>query len=70
VSLADQARGLGNVARKELIQTLRDKRMVFLLAFAPVMQLVLAVNLDVDHIPTVICDQDHTQRSRALVAAI
>ncbi len=73
MSLADQARGLGNVARKELIQTLRDKRMVFILAVAPVVQLVLlgyAVNLDVDHIPSAVCDQDHTHASRSLVAEI
>ena len=61
---------LVNVMRKELIQTLRDRRMVFTLLLAPLIQLVMfgyAVNLDVDHIPTVVCDQDRTPESRALV---
>jgi len=67
----DGLRGVGNVARKELLQALRDRRMVFLLVVAPIIQLMLlgyAVNLDVDHIPAVICDQDRTEQSRALVA--
>lgn len=62
-----------NVMRKELIQTLRDRRMVASLIIAPVLQLVVfgyAVNLDVDHIPTVVCDQDQTQASRNLVQAL
>lgn len=73
MSAADVLRGLGNVSRKELLQTLRDRRMVFILVFAPIFQLVLlgyAVNLDVDHIPTVVCDQDGTRESRALARAI
>ena len=69
----DGLRSLANVTRKEMLQTLRDKRLVFILVFAPIMQLVLlgyAVNLDVDHIPTVVCDQDHTEASRRLVSAL
>lgn len=61
-----------NVVKKELIQTLRDRRMVFLLVAAPLIQLVgfgYAVNLDVDRIPSVVCDQDHTPASRELVEA-
>lgn len=72
MSLVDGLRSLGNVTRKEMLQTLRDRRLVFILVLAPIMQLVLlgyAVNLDVDHIPTVVCDQDDTPASRALVAA-
>jgi ABC-2 type transport system permease protein len=63
-------RAIGNVAHKEILQTLRDKRLVFILVVAPIIQLVLlgyAVNLDVDHIPTVVCDQDRTQQSRELI---
>lgn len=59
-----------NVVRKELRQTLRDRRMVSSLVIAPVLQLVLfgyAINLDVDGIPTVVCDQDDTPQSRDLV---
>jgi ABC-2 type transport system permease protein len=64
---------LVNVMRKELIQTLRDRRMVFTLMLAPLIQLVMfgyAVNLDVDHIPTIVCDQDRTPESRDLVAQL
>lgn len=66
-------RAVGNVARKELLQTLRDRGLVFILVVAPIFQLVVlgyAVNLDVDHIPTVVCDQDRTEQSRALVDAM
>lgn len=59
-----------NVVRKELRQTLRDRRMASSLIIAPVLQLALfgyAINLDVDRIPTVVCDQDHTPQSRDLV---
>lgn len=66
-------RGLANVARKELIQTLRDRRVLFMLVMAPAIQLVLfgfAVNFEVDHIPTAIVDQDHTEQSRALAQAL
>jgi ABC-2 type transport system permease protein len=61
---------LFNVVRKELRQTLRDRRMVISLVVAPVLQLVVfgyAINLDVDRVPTVVCDQDATPRSRDLV---
>jgi ABC-2 type transport system permease protein len=61
-----------NVVKKELLQTLRDPRMVFLLVAAPIIQLVgfgYAVNLDVDRVPTVVCDQDDTPSSRELVQA-
>ncbi len=65
-------RSLLNVAKKEMIQTLRDRRMLFTLIAAPAIQLIgfgYAVNLDVDHIPTVVCDQDRTETSRGLVQA-
>jgi ABC-2 type transport system permease protein len=61
---------LYNVMRKELIQVLRDRRMIVMLVIAPVIQLVIfgyALDLDVDHIPTVVCDQDHTPESRELI---
>jgi len=61
-----------NVVKKEFIQALRDRRMVFLLVAAPLIQLVgfgYAVNLDVDRIPSVVCDQDRTPASRELVEA-
>ena len=58
---------------KELRQAFRDKRMTMLLLVAPVIQLILlgyAVDLEVDRIPTVICDQDRSRESRDLSAAL
>jgi ABC-2 type transport system permease protein len=54
------------VIKKELRQTARDKRMLFLLVAVPVIQLFIfanAVNLDVDHVPTVVVDLVKSQRS-------
>jgi ABC-2 type transport system permease protein len=65
-------RALLNVIRKELAQTLRDRRIVFMLIAAPVIQLVIfgfAVDMDVDRIPTAVCDQDNTVESRELIGA-
>jgi ABC-2 type transport system permease protein len=55
------------VVRKEVLQTLRDRRVMFMLLFAPFLQtLVLgfAVDFDVDRVPTVVADQDRSQESR------
>lgn len=60
------------VMRKEMRQAFRDKRMVALLLFVPIVQMTVlgyAVDLEVDHIPTVVCDQDRTAASRELAAA-
>lgn len=68
-SLASLVLSLHNIVRKEIVQALRDKRMLFMLVAAPVIQLVMlgyAVNLDVDKIPTVVCDEDETEASRDL----
>jgi ABC-2 type transport system permease protein len=61
------------VMLKEFRQTFRDRRMVAMLLIAPVVQLILlgfAVDLEVDHIPTVIVDLDQTRESRELGAAL
>jgi ABC-2 type transport system permease protein len=61
-----------NVMKKELRQTLRDRRMLGTILVGPVLQLVVfgyAIDLDVDRIPTVVCDQDATPQSRDLVQA-
>ncbi|MFC1642603.1 ABC transporter permease [Myxococcota bacterium] len=61
------------VMLKELRQAFRDRRMAVLLVIMPVVQLTLlgyAVDLEVDHIPTVICDLDRTRASRELAAAM
>jgi ABC-2 type transport system permease protein len=55
------------VVRKEVFQTLRDRRVMFMLLFAPFLQtLVLgfAVDFDVDRVPTVVADQDRSAESR------
>jgi ABC-2 type transport system permease protein len=61
------------VMKKELRQAFRDRRMAALLLFVPVVQLILlgyAVDLEVDHVPTVICDLDRSQSSRELASAL
>jgi ABC-2 type transport system permease protein len=61
------------VIKKELRQTFRDRRMVFLLVLAPILQLTLlgyAVDLDVREIPTAVHDLDHTRTSRELIAGL
>jgi ABC-2 type transport system permease protein len=61
------------VMTKELRQAFRDRRMLVLLLVAPVVQLTLlgyAVDLEVDHIPTVVCDLDRTAQSRSLLAGL
>jgi len=55
---------------KEFRQTFRDKRMVALFVVAPVLQLIVfgySVNLEVEHVPTLVADEDHTPESRELV---
>ncbi|HEX9292004.1 MAG TPA: ABC transporter permease [Anaeromyxobacteraceae bacterium] len=65
-------RGLGlvqyrAVVRKEAFQTLRDRRIMFLLVMAPLIQTVLfgfAVDFDVDRVPTAVVDLDGSAASR------
>lgn len=55
---------------KELIQTLRDKRMRITLIVPPILQLIVfgyAANLDVKHIRTAFRDLDQTVESRDLI---
>lgn len=47
------------VVTKEVRQTVRDRRMMFMLLFVPAVQLIVfvnAANLDVDRVPTVVVD--------------
>ncbi len=65
-------RSLLIVLNLEMSQTLRDRRMLATLIVSPVLQLVVfgyAIDLDVDRIPTVVCDQDGTPGSRDLTQA-
>ncbi len=59
---------LAAVFRKEVRQTVRDRRVMFMLVVAPLLQTVVfgfAVNFDVDRIPTVVVDRDGSAESRA-----
>ncbi|HEY6005894.1 MAG TPA: ABC transporter permease [Anaeromyxobacter sp.] len=58
---------LAAVFRKEVRQTIRDRRIMFLLIVAPLIQTIIlgaAVNFDVDRVPTVVVDRDGTSESR------
>ena len=55
------------VLRKETLQTVHDRRLMFMLMFAPVLQLIVfgyAIDFKVDRLPTVIADLDHSPQSR------
>ncbi len=66
------ARALGRVqylavVRKEVLQTLRDRRIMFMLVAAPFIQTVVlgfAVNFDVDQVPAAVADMDRSAESR------
>ncbi len=61
------------IMRKELTQTVRDKRMLGIMLVAPVVQVIVfgyAVNLDLSAQPVVIADLDHSQASREAGRAI
>jgi ABC-2 type transport system permease protein len=62
-------RGFGAVIRKEARQLLRDGGALRLTLVVPLIQLVLfgLIDTNVRHVPTVVCDQSHTQESRQLV---
>ena len=57
------------MARKELLHILRDPRSLAAALLQPLIMLLLfgyALSLDVDRIPTMIYDLDHTPRERAI----
>jgi ABC-2 type transport system permease protein len=62
-------RRIREIVRKELIQTLRERRMRVILFVPPMLQLLMfgyAVNLDLDNARIAWFDQDRTPRSREL----
>ncbi|HLX09045.1 MAG TPA: ABC transporter permease [Thermoanaerobaculia bacterium] len=62
--------GLWRVIVKELFQLRHDRKMIPVLIVGPLFQMLAlgyAANTDVDHIPTVLVDQDRTPASRTLV---
>jgi len=61
------------VLQKEFIQTLRDRSTLLLMLGMPLLQLFMlgyAVDMNVEHIPTVVADQSLDVYSRAYVAAM
>jgi ABC-2 type transport system permease protein len=56
------------VFRKEVLQTLSDRRVMFLIVVAPLIQTMVfgfAVDFDVDRVPTVVVDPDRSSESRS-----
>ena len=61
------------VTLKEIRQTVRDRRVVAILLIVPAVQLGVfgaAVDFDVDRVPTVVVDHDHTEVSRTFAAEL
>ena len=61
------------VLQKEFIQTLRDRGTLILMLGMPLLQLFMlgyAVDMNVEHIPTVVADQSLDVHSNAYVAAM
>ena len=60
------------VARKEIIQVLRDPRSLMVVLLMPLMQMALlgyGVNLDIKHVPICVFDREGSQQSQALLKA-
>lgn len=60
------------VFRKEGLHIIRDPRSLMAALFVPIVMLLLfgyALTLDVDRVPTLVCDQDRTPESRSLIEA-
>lgn len=58
---------------KEWIQTFRDRRMLVIIFFVPIIQMIMfgvAVNNELRNMPTVVCDQDHSIVSRRILSSI
>ncbi len=58
------------VAKKEFKQLLRDKRLLFVIFFFPVLLLVVfgyAINFDVQHVKMAVLDRSHTSESHLLL---
>lgn len=71
MNVPGQLAALRAVMFKEILQTVRDPRLAVMLVIGPLLQLTLlgfAVNLDIDHVPTVIADQDLSAQSRTMAA--
>jgi ABC-2 type transport system permease protein len=61
------------IIQKEFLQIFRDMRMIPMIFFAPVLQLILlgyAANLDVKDVPLLVCDMDNSVKSRSLTESM
>ncbi len=61
------------LARKELIELRRDRRLFFIVIAAPIIQLTLlgyAATTDVRNVPVVVADGDRSRQSRALIGRL
>lgn len=61
------------IARKEVLQTFRDRRMLAILFVAPIFQLIVfgyAATYDIDLIPTAVVDYDNSHKSREMISTI
>ena len=59
-----------HIIKKEFLQLKRDPKMFVIILIAPVIQLIVlgfAVNMDVEKVPTVIFNQDNSNKSRELL---
>ena len=66
MSAPSARRQVAAVFRKEVRQTLRDRRVMFMLVVAPLIQTVVlgaAVDFDVDRVPTLVVDRDRSAES-------
>lgn len=66
-------RRIWTVIQKEFIQTFRDRRTLMMTLSMPIIQLLLfgyALNMSVDHIPTIVADQSRDSASQAYVDAV
>jgi ABC-2 type transport system permease protein len=71
MNIVSSLRRIGNMIKKEFIQTLRDPHMRWLLFGPPIIQMLVfgyAATLDVTNIRLSVLDFDHTQESRELIA--
>jgi ABC-2 type transport system permease protein len=60
-----------HILRKEFLQLRRDPRIVQIIIIGPIVQLLLfgyAINMDVNSVPLVVCDLDHSTESRDLLS--
>jgi len=63
---------LFNIIKKEFIQVLRDRRMLFIIISGPIIQLFIfgyVATTDVKHITTAVYDLDNTKQSRQFIAS-